>query len=287
MEARLWHPVERFCRHHEFNPTVFNAFAELVDQDHEETIRQKIKNWSSDALERLSFLISATMDTIDNPDGSDTVFQCQGLYITGPQKSLLALACKEIPKALRDAITIVLSRTSGTMREKEEIIVGSRIIPATWVHGFSWKQWRAGLARDAAMFQRPCKNQPRQAEEAQAWILPVFVQKEIFSSILMQEMPEPDGVSPMGQLLQVEIKSVFEQMYGLLPADVWIHPVLGAAHCCWPQAKMIAVCEWLKGIKAKAHTLGQSVLIEEAPVRGSLQVSVYFPGMGRASRRAS
>src|SRR6266404_1684 len=106
MEARLWRPVERFCRHHEFNPIVFNAFAELVDQDQEQTIRQKIKNWSSDALEELSFLISATIDTIDNPDGSDTVFQCQGLYITGPQKSLLPLASKEIPKTLRDAITI-------------------------------------------------------------------------------------------------------------------------------------------------------------------------------------
>ena len=34
-----------------------------------------------DALEQLSFLISATIDTIDNPDGSDTVFQCQGLYM--------------------------------------------------------------------------------------------------------------------------------------------------------------------------------------------------------------
>ncbi len=108
------------------------------------------------------------------PDGSDTVFQCQGLYPTGPQKSLLALASKEIPKRLREAMAIVPTRT---IREQQNIIVGSHIIPATWVHGFTWKQWRAGLARDAAMFQRPCKHQPKQAPEAQAWILPVFVRK--------------------------------------------------------------------------------------------------------------
>jgi hypothetical protein len=275
MESRLWRPVERFCRHHEFNPTVFNAFVELVEQDEEEAIRQRIKNWSSDALEQFSFLISATIDTIDNPDGSDTVFQCQGLYITGPQESLAALGRKEIPKKLRDAIAIVSGKT---IREQNEIIVGSHIIPATWVHGFTWKQWRAGLARDAAMFQRPCKNQPKQAQEAQAWILPVFVQKEIFSGLTLEEMPEQNGVSPMGQLLRVEIKNVFEQMYGVLPHDVWIHPVLAAAHCCWAQAKMIAVCEWLKGIKTKAHTLGQSVLVEEAPVRGSVQVRQAHTG---------
>jgi hypothetical protein len=275
MEARLWRPVERFCRHHEFNPNVFSAFADLVEQDREETIRQKIKNWSSDALEQLSFLVSATIDTIDNPDGSDTVFQCQGLYLTGPQKSLLSLASKEIPKKLRDAMAIVSGRK---IWEQQDIIVGSHIIPATWVHGFTWKQWRAGLARDAAMFQRPCKNQPKQAQEAQAWILPVFVQKESFSGLPVEEVPEQTAVSPMGQFLSVEIKSVFAQMYGVLPQDVWIHPILAAAHCCWSQAKMIAVYEWLKGIKARALTLGQSILIKEAPVRGSVQVREAHTG---------
>jgi hypothetical protein len=69
---------------------------------------------------------------------------------------------------------------SVVLPDQNRIIVGSRIVPATWVHGFSWKQWRAGLERGDAMFSRPCKAQPRQAPQSQAWILPVFIEKGDF-----------------------------------------------------------------------------------------------------------
>jgi hypothetical protein len=269
MDSTLWSVVERFCRHNDANPIAFDAFAQLVEQNGEDDIRSKIKPWSEDALEQVSFLISATLDTIENPDNSETVLQCQGLYITGPQKSLLPLASREIPIQSRNEIGAVLAER---LPEQGDIIIGSHIIPATWVHGFSWKQWRAGLARDAAMFQRPCKKQPKQAEDAQAWILPVFVTKKLFADVSVDPLEEPTGVSPMSQLLCAGIKQVLVQLHGGVPQDVWIHPVLAAAHCCWAHAKTIAICDWLKGVNAQAVANGQSILIEEAPPRGSVRV---------------
>jgi hypothetical protein len=269
MDSKLWSVVQRFCRHNGVNPLAFDAFAELVEQNAEDDIRSKIKGWSENALEQVSFLVSATLDTIYDPDNSERIFQCQGLFITGPQKSLLPLASREIPNKSRNEMRAVLAEK---LPEQGDIIIGSHIIPATWVHGFTWKQWRAGLARDAAMFQRPCKKQPKQAEDAQAWILPVFVTKSLFPPVPADPMEEPTGVSSLGRLLCAGIKRVLVQMHGGIPQDVRVHPVLAAAHCCWAHAKTIAMCDWLNAVKAQAVTHRQSILIEEAPTRGSVRV---------------
>ena len=269
MDSKLWSVVERFCRHNDANPIAFDAFAELVEQDAEDDIRSKINGWNENELEQVSFLISATLDTIYDPDNSERILQCQGLYITGPQKSLLPLASREIPNESRNEIRAVLAEK---LPEQGDIIIGSRIIPATWVHGFSWTQWRAGLARDAAMFERPCKKQPKQAEDAQAWILPVFVTKSLFPQVSADAIEQSTGVSPLGQLLCAGIKRLLVQLHGGIPQDVRVHPVLAAAHCCWAHAKTIAICDWLHGVKAQAVTNLQSIVIEEAPTRGSVRV---------------
>jgi hypothetical protein len=61
-----------------------------------------------------------------------------------------------------------LKSVTESLPAQTRMIIGSHIVPATWVHGFPWKQWRAGLARDFAMFIRSCKAQPRQALESPA-----------------------------------------------------------------------------------------------------------------------
>src|SRR5260370_22510173 len=60
-------------------------------------------------------------------------------------------------------------------------------------------------------------------------------------------------------------------MHGALPSDVSIHPILAAAHCCWGNAKIIAVYQWAKAIQTGAKAARQSILLEEGPRRGSVR----------------
>jgi hypothetical protein len=59
---------------------------------------------------------------------------------------------------------------------------------------------------------------------------------------------------------------------GRLPSDISIHPILAAAHCCWANAKTIAVYEWAKNVQARAQAAGRSTALEERPQRGSVQL---------------
>ncbi len=268
MNLKLWRIVERFCRGPVLDPVAFEAFAQLVEDDQEDAIRRKIRAWSDQELEQFSFLISGTLDTIDNPQKPAGVLQCQGLYITGSEAALLPLGSREIPKEVRLALAKPLSALSPN---HEQMIIGSRIVPATWVHGFAWKHWRAALARDGAMFSRPCKKQPHQAPEAQAWILPVFVEKGPLTAGLEGDVSEV-GVSAVGRELASALARVLMELHRPLPSDVSIHPILAAAHCCWSNAKVIAVYHWAKAIQASAQTTGKPVLLEEGPRRGSVRV---------------
>jgi hypothetical protein len=267
MNLKLWRIVERFCRGQEFDPEAFGAFGRLVEEDQEEAIRKKIKSWSDEELEQLSFLISGTLDTIDNPQNPNGVLQCQGLYVTGSQASLLRLGNKEIPKEVRSEM---VESVSHSLPDQAEIIVGSHIVPVTWVHGFSWKQWRSALARDIAMFSRPSKAQPKQAPESQAWMLPVFVEKGHLFADVQADVGEA-GVSTLGTELAAALARVFETMLGSMPPDVSIHPIVAAAHVCWANAKAIAVYEWARAIKAEAQAARRAVLLEERPHRGSVR----------------
>jgi hypothetical protein len=269
MNLKMWRIVERFCRGQEFDPEAFGAFARLVEEDQEEAIRKKVSAWSDQELEQLSFLISGTLDTIDNPSNPGGVLQCQGLYITGSHASLLRLGSQEIPKKAR---LKMIQSVSHSLPDQAEIIVGSHIVPVTWVHGFSWKQWRAALARDVAMFSRPSKAQPKQAPESQAWILPVFVEKGHLFVDVPADVSEA-GVSTLGTELAAALTRVFEVMLGALPSDVSVHPIVAAAHACWGNAKAIAVYDWAKAIKAGAQAAGRAVLLEEKPHRGSVRAS--------------
>jgi hypothetical protein len=177
------------------------------------------------------------------------------------------LGSQEIPKEVRLAMAKSLS---DLLPDQARIIIGSRIVPVTWVHGFAWNQWRAALARDSAMFSRPGKGQPKQAPESQAWMLPVFVEKGHLLADLEVGVAEA-GVSTLGRELATALAGVFKKMHGPLPSDVSIHPILAAAHCCWCNAKMIAVYEWAKAIQTGAKAARQSILFEEGPRRGSVR----------------
>ena len=268
MNLKLWRIVERFCRGQVFDPAAFGAFAQLVDENQEDAIRKKIGAWSDQELEQFSFLISGTLDTIDDPQNPNGVLQCQGLYITGSEASLLGLGSHEIPKEVRLAVAKSLS---DLLPGQARIIIGSRIVPVTWVHGFAWNQWRAALARDGAMFSRPCKGQPKQAPESQAWMLPVFVEKGHLMADLEAGVSEA-GVSTLGRELATALARVLNKMHGPLPSGVSIHPILAAAHCCWGNTKMIAVYQWAKAIQATAKAARYSVRLEEGPRRGSVRV---------------
>jgi hypothetical protein len=121
------------------------------------------------------------------------------------------------------------------------------------------------------MFSRPCKGQPKQALEAQAWMLPVFVEKGHLMADLETGVSEV-GVSTLGRELASALERVFKKMHGPLPSDVSIHPILAAAHCCWGNAKMIAVYQWAKAIETSAKAARRSILLEEGPRRGSVRV---------------
>ena len=268
MPAEAWRLVERFCRRPAFDPAAIEAFARLVEDDQEEAIRRRVKSWGSKARERLSFLISATLDTVDHPADASTVLQCQGLYVTGSLKSLLPLGSKDLPKAVRVAMA---KSAQGALPQGAGLIVGSRILPATWVHGFPWKQWRAALAREGPMFEQPCKVQPRQAPRSQAWMLPVFLEKG---------PPEPgqaepesaNGVTELGRQLASGLARALVNVAGVLPTGVTLHPLLAAAHSCWGHARMIALCAWAKSVENQARSTGRLVHVEEGPRRGSLRV---------------
>ena len=268
MNLKLWRIVERFCRGRVFEPAAFGAFAQLVEEDQEEAIRRKILTWNDQELEQFSFLMSGTLDTIDNPQKPTGVLQCQGLYITGSEASLLPLGLREIPKEVRLALAKSLSHLSP---HQAQIIIGSRIVPATWVHGFAWNHWRAALARDDTMFSRPCKKQPIQALESQAWILPLFVEKGHFTAELEGDVSE-FGVSMLGRELATALSRVFKDMHGTVPSVVSVHPILAAAHCCWSNAKVIAVYQWAKAIQTSARAARKPVLLEEGPRRGSVRI---------------
>ncbi|HZR18469.1 MAG TPA: hypothetical protein VFE51_14345 [Verrucomicrobiae bacterium] len=268
MNLKLWRVVERFCRGQVYDPAAFVAFAQLVEENQEDAIRKKIRAWSDAELEQFSFLISGTLDTINNPQNPNGVLQCQGLYIIGSEASLLRLGSQEIPKEIR----LAMAKSLGDLLPGQaRIIIGSRIVPVTWVHGFAWAQWRAALARDGAMFGRPSKGQPKQSPESQAWMLPVFVEKGDLMAELEAGVSEA-GVSTLGSELAGALAKVLKKMHGPLPSDVSIHPILAAAHCCWANAKMIAVYEWVKAIQTGAKAARRSVLLEEGPRRGSVRV---------------
>ena len=267
MNLKLWRIVERFCRGQVFDLAAFGAFAQLVDENQEDAIRKKVRAWSDQELEQFSFLISGTLDTIDNPQNPNGVLQCQGLYITGSEASLLRLGSHEIPNEVRLAVAKSLS---DLLPGQARIIIGSRIVPVTWVHGFAWNQWRAALARDGAMFSRPCKGQPKQAPESQAWMLPVFVEKGHLMADLEAGVSEA-GVSTLGRELATALARVLKKMHGPLPSDVSIHPILAAAHCCWGNAKIIAVYQWAKAVQTGAKAARQSILLEEGECRGSVR----------------
>jgi hypothetical protein len=192
MDLKLWRVVERFCRGGDFDAAAFGAFGKLVEQDQEAAIRKKVSQWNEEELEQLSFLISGTLDTVGDPQGGERVLQCRGLYLTGSEASLVAVGSREISNQTRQGMA---ESVSECLPDQTRIIIGSRIVPVTWVHGFTWKQWRAGLARDVAMFSRPCKEQPRQAPESQAWILPVFVEKGDLLADLEADVSSADSAS--------------------------------------------------------------------------------------------
>ena len=267
MNRKLWHVVERFCRGGILDESAFRAFGQLVESDQEAAIRRRVQSWSEAALEQLSLLMSGTLDTVGDPGSDHRVLQCRGLYLTGPEASLLPLGKREIPVPARKRITELVSQSGP---HQTRIILGSRIVPVTWVHGFSWKQWRAGLARDDAMFTRPCKAQPRQAPESQAWILPVFIEKEHLLTDLGLEV-SADGVSEIGRALAQGLTHYFQEVNDALPSDLTIHPILAAAHCCWANAKTIAVYEWAQGVQAREQAAGRSLVLEERPHRGAVQ----------------
>lgn len=268
MNLQLWRIVERFCRGQVFDPAAFGAFAQLVEENQEDAMRKKIRAWSDQELEQFSFLISGTLDTIDNPQNPNGVLQCQGLYITGSEASLLRLGSHEIPKEVRLALA---KSFSDLLPGQARIIIGSRIVPVTWVHGFAWNQWRAALARDSAMFSHPCKGQPKQAPESQGWMLPVFVEKGHLMADLEASVSEA-GVSTLGRELTTALARVLEKIHGPLPSDVSIHPILAAAHCCWSNAKVIAVYQWAKAIQTSSQAARKPILLEEGPRRGSVRV---------------
>jgi hypothetical protein len=75
-----------------FDAAAFDAFAQLVEEDQEGVVRNKVSRWRDAELEQLSFLISGTLDTVDHPaQGGNRVLQCRGLYITGSEASLSGL----------------------------------------------------------------------------------------------------------------------------------------------------------------------------------------------------
>jgi hypothetical protein len=121
------------------------------------------------------------------------------------------------------------------------------------------------------MFSRPCKEQPRQAPESQAWILPVFVEKGDLLADLEADL-SGSGVSGLGVMLSKGLARFFKSSKGRLPAEVTIHPILAAAHCCWANAKTIAVHEWAKRVQSRAHAAGRTIVLEERPCRGSVRV---------------
>jgi hypothetical protein len=268
MNLKQWRIVQRFCRGRVFDPAAFGAFAQLVEEDQESAVREKVRHWRDEELEQLSFLISGTLDTVDDPQKHNGVLQCQGLYLTGSESSLVALGKREIPKEVRSEMAKSLSQS---LPEQTRIIIGSHIVPATWVHGFSWKQWRRALARDEAMFSRPCKAQPRQVPESQAWILPVFVEKRDLLAELETDVSVA-GVSELSRALADLLAGFFSKTTDAWPSDVALHPILAAAHACWANAKMIAVYQWAKTIQSCAQAEGRAILIEERPHRGAVQV---------------
>ena len=267
MNLKLWRAVERFCRGGVFDAAAFEAFAQLVEEDQEAAVRKKVNRWNEAELEQLSFLISGTLDTVVDQQDRDCILQCRGLYITGSESSLIALGNCEIPNQARTGLA---ESVSDILPDRTRIIIGSRIVSVTWVHGFTWKQWRAGLARDSAMFSRPCQAQPRQAPESQAWILPVFVEKGDLLADVEADLLGT-GVSGLGIKLSEALARFFGSINDGLPSDISFHPILAAAHCCWPNAKTIAVYEWAQRIQAHAHAAGRTIFLEERPRRGSVR----------------
>ena len=266
MNLKWWRMVERFCRGGLFDVAAFDAFPQLVDADEESAVRKKVSRWRDKELEQLSFLMSGTLDTVAHPLNPECVLQCQGLYLTGSENSLRGLGKGEIPQAVRRRMEKSVQKS---LPNQTRLSVGSHIVPATWVHGFGWKQWRAALAGDGAMFSRPCQAQPRQAREAQAWILPVIVEKEHLLAEVETDVSAA-GVSALGLRLAEALTRYLRGRHRLLTPDVRIHPFL---HSCWTHGKIIAVFEWAKAVQTRAQAAGRAVMVKEHPRRGSMQIS--------------
>jgi hypothetical protein len=265
IDESLWRIVRGFCCDHSGNPRAIDAFGRLLDDDQEEVIRRRVRKWNDEALETLCFLITSTVDTIDNPDGSYSWIQCQGLYLTGTGASLRGLGKQEIPQDLRVWAVARLPK-----KVKDLVIPGSHIVPVTWVHGFSWKQWREGLAQEAAMYQKASPVLPVQAEEAQAWMWPLFVRKEI-ANIDWAAIESESPVTQLGKSLSKSLRKVLQQLHGKLPEDVCIHPITAPAHSCWTHGKVIAFYDWLSAGMAAAASHHKKVYPVEAPSKGSVQ----------------
>lgn len=274
MNGKLWRTVQRFCHGSDFDPEAFEAFAQIVEEEGENDVRQGVTGWNDAKLERLSLLMSGTLDTVDHPRKAGGVLQCQGLYVTGAEGSLRLLGGREIPPEVRSEMAELLDES---LQDQTQLIVGSHVVPVTWVHSFTWKQWRAALSRHGAMFSPPGRVQPKQATEAQGWILPIFFDKDDIQTDLEADVAAA-GISGLGLRLAESLARYFRRVPGGLPDDVSIHPVMAAAHSCWMHAKMIATHDWARRIQTRAQASGLQLRFEEAPQRGSVQVKNMSSG---------
>jgi hypothetical protein len=49
MKLKLWRAVERFCCGSIFDPANFGAFAQLVEENQEDTVRKKVSRRTTDS----------------------------------------------------------------------------------------------------------------------------------------------------------------------------------------------------------------------------------------------
>ena len=80
------------------------------------------------------------------------------------------------------------------------------------------------------------------------------------------------GASGLGVKLGKVLARFVKSTQRRLPSDLSIHPILAAAHCCWANAKTIAVHEWAKRVQSREQAAGRTIVLEERPHRGSVQV---------------
>ncbi len=59
IDESLWRIVRGFCCDNSGNPRAIDAFGRLLDDDQEEVIRRRVRKWDDQALETLSFCVTA------------------------------------------------------------------------------------------------------------------------------------------------------------------------------------------------------------------------------------